>query len=190
MPDITCQHKDNTLGHSMKRPSKRNRHIYVVLLHRELYLHLNRQIRQGRALTGIGLWRRVHKIPTGVSQKAECLGKPWSFVKRIGIEIRILKHVGFRISAPFEVVLTECVTPCRVSAPAGGTSAGSVMAQTPARGPGPAGAAASRAPGTPPRTAATTRTSCWRGTSAATRSNRRSRAAATRSRRTRVSMTS
>ena len=41
----------------------------VVLLHRELYLNLNRQIRQGRALTNIGFWSRIQKILTEVRKK-------------------------------------------------------------------------------------------------------------------------
>ena len=98
---FTCQHKDKTLGHSIKHLSKRNRSIDVVLLHSELYLNLNRHTRHGRVLTNIGLGSRVHKIPTGVRQKAECPGTPWSFKKRIGIEIRVLENIGFRVSATF-----------------------------------------------------------------------------------------
>ena len=64
------------LGHSTKYPSKRNRHTDVVLLHRELYLNMNRHIRQGRGLTNIGLWSRVPKISTSVKQKPECPEKP------------------------------------------------------------------------------------------------------------------
>ena len=85
MSHITCQDKDKTLGHSIKHRSKRKRNIDVVLLHPELCLNLNRHIRHGTTLTNIGLWSRVHKIPTGVRQKAECLWTPWSFEKRIGI---------------------------------------------------------------------------------------------------------
>ena len=102
MSQITCQHKDKTLGHSLKHPSKRSRHTYVVLLHRKLYLNLNRHIRHCRALTNIVLWSRVHKIATGVRQKAECLGKPWSFEKT-DREWKFVfwKQFGFIISATF-----------------------------------------------------------------------------------------
>ena len=96
MSQIACQRKDKTLD--IKHPSKRNRHTGAVLLHRELYFNLNRH---GRALTNIGFWSRVHKTPTGVRQKTECPETPQSFEKRIGIEIRVLKHVVFRISATF-----------------------------------------------------------------------------------------
>ena len=71
MYQITCQRKDKTLSHSIKHLSKGNRHTDVVLLHRELYLNLNQHIRHGRKLENIGLWSRVHKIPTDVRQKAE-----------------------------------------------------------------------------------------------------------------------
>ena len=108
MSQITCQHEDETLDHSVKHPSQRNRHKDVVLLQRELQLDLNRHIRHGRALKNIGHWSRVHKIPTGVRQKAGCRGKSWSFKKRIGNRIRVLKHVGFRISATSQVVLNQC----------------------------------------------------------------------------------
>ena len=84
MSQITCQCKDKLLSHFITHPSKRSRHKDVVLLHRELYLYLNRCILHGRALTNIGLWSRVHKIPAGVRQKAECTGKPCSFEDRIG----------------------------------------------------------------------------------------------------------
>ena len=47
--------------HSIKHPSKMNRHIHSVLLHRELHLNLNRHVRHGRVLTNIGLWSRVHR---------------------------------------------------------------------------------------------------------------------------------
>ena len=50
MSQITCQRKDRQLGRTIKHTSKRNRHRDVVLLHRELYLNLNRHIRHGRAL--------------------------------------------------------------------------------------------------------------------------------------------
>ena len=51
MPHIKWQREDKTLGQSIKHTLKRNRHVDVVLLHRELYLNLNRHIRHGRALT-------------------------------------------------------------------------------------------------------------------------------------------
>ena len=100
MSQITIQGKDKRLGHSVTHPSK-NRNKDVALLHHKLYLNLNRHIRHGRALKNIGRWRRVHKLATGVRQKAECAGKIWSFEKRIGTEIRVLKHVGFRMSVTF-----------------------------------------------------------------------------------------
>ena len=84
MSQITCQCKEKLLSHFITHLSKRSRHKDVVLLHRELYLYLNRCILHGRALTNIGLWSRVHKIPAGVRQKAECTGKPCSFEDRIG----------------------------------------------------------------------------------------------------------
>ena len=98
---IACQHKDKTLGHSIKHPLKRNRHTDVVLLHRELHVNLNRHIRHGSALKNVGLLSRVHKISTVVRQKAECPGKPWSFEKQIGGRNSCFEHVGFRISATF-----------------------------------------------------------------------------------------
>ena len=110
MSQITCQRKDKTLRHSIKHPSKRKRHTDIVLLQRELYLNLNRHIRHGRALKNIGLWSRVHKIPTSVRRKAECPGKHWSLKKRIGSRNPCFEHVGFRISATFWVVLHQCAT--------------------------------------------------------------------------------
>ena len=84
MLQITCQRKHKILGHSIKHPSSGNRHKDVVLLHRELYLNLNRHIRHGRALKNIGFGNHEHKIPTGVRQNAERPGKSWSFERRIG----------------------------------------------------------------------------------------------------------
>ena len=108
MSQITCQRKDKTLRHSIKHPSKRKRHTDIVLLQRELYLNLNRHIRHGRVLKNIGLWSRVHKIPTSVRRKAECPGKHWSLKKRIGSRNPCFEHTGFRISATFWIVLHQC----------------------------------------------------------------------------------
>ena len=110
MSHITCQHQDNTLGHAIKHPSKRNSHMTLFYYIRNFTFNLNRHIRHGRALTSIKLWSRVHKIPTGIRQKAECPGTPWtwSFGKLIRIEIHVLKLVGFRILATFWVILNEC----------------------------------------------------------------------------------
>ena len=99
MSQVTCQGKDTTLGHSIKHPSKRNMHTVVILLHRELYLNLNRHIQHGRALTNTGLWSSIHKIPTGVRQKAECPGQPGSFENRMGnknscFETCRISHIG------------------------------------------------------------------------------------------------
>ena len=112
MSQTTYLSKNKTLGHSIEHSSKRNRHTDVVLLHRKLHLNLNRHIRHGRASKNIGLWSRVHKVPTGVRQKVECPGKPWPFENRIGNRNRVLKHVGFRISvtspATSQAVLNQC----------------------------------------------------------------------------------
>ena len=83
MPQITCQRNDKILGHSIRNPSKRKRHTGVVSLHGKFYLNLNRHIWTGKTLTNIGLWNRVPKIATGFLQKAEYLGRPWYFEKRI-----------------------------------------------------------------------------------------------------------
>ena len=82
MSQIICQREGMTMGHSVKHPSKWNKHTDIVLLHRDFYLNLNRHIRHGRALTNIGFWSRGHKIPTGVGRKAECPGKHSSLEKR------------------------------------------------------------------------------------------------------------
>ena len=102
MSKITCQRKDKTLGHSIKHPSKRNRYMVVVLLHRELYLNLNR-IRHGRALANTGIQSRIHKIPAGVRQRTECPGKPCSFENRIRnknscFETCWISHIGHILS--------------------------------------------------------------------------------------------
>ena len=38
---------------------------------------------RSRALANVGLWRRVHKMQIGVTQKIWCFGKPWVFEKGI-----------------------------------------------------------------------------------------------------------
>ena len=63
--------------------SKKDWHMDIVLLHLELSLNFSRHIRHGRVLTNIGLWSRIHEIQIGVSRKAGCPWKPWTFQKRI-----------------------------------------------------------------------------------------------------------
>ena len=63
--------------------SKKDWHMDIVLLHLELRLNFSRHIRHGRVLTNIGLWSRIHEIQIGVSRKAGCPWKAWTFQKRI-----------------------------------------------------------------------------------------------------------
>ena len=63
--------------------SKKDWHMDIVLLHLELSLNFSRHIRHGRVLTNIGLWSRIHEIQIGVSRKAGCPWKAWTFQKRI-----------------------------------------------------------------------------------------------------------
>ena len=63
--------------------SKKDWHMNIVLLHLELSLNFSRHIRHGRVLSNIGLWSRIHEIQIGVSRKAGCPWKPWTFQKRI-----------------------------------------------------------------------------------------------------------
>ena len=70
-------------GLSRNTFSKKDWHMDIVLLHLELSLNFSRHIRHGRVLTNIGLWSRIHEIQIGVSWKAGCPWKPWTFQKRI-----------------------------------------------------------------------------------------------------------
>ena len=63
--------------------SKKDWHMDIVLLHLELSLNFSRHIRHGRVLTDIGLWSRIHEMQIGLSRKAGCPWKPWTFQKRI-----------------------------------------------------------------------------------------------------------
>ena len=72
----------------------------IVLLHLELSLNFSRHIRHGRVLTNIGLLSRIHEIQIGVSRKAVCPWKPWTFQKRINIEIDVLKYTFFEYRPP------------------------------------------------------------------------------------------
>ena len=74
MSHITCQHRDKTLGNSIKHPTKRKRHVDDVLLYPELSLNLNRHIWHGRAVTNIGLWSRVQKIKQALEKRRNVLG--------------------------------------------------------------------------------------------------------------------
>ena len=91
-PKIKMRHKTvpnympargQDIGLSRNTFSKKDWHMDVVLLHLELSLNFSRHIRHGRVLTNIGLWSRIHEIQIGVSRKAGCPWKPWTFQKRI-----------------------------------------------------------------------------------------------------------
>ena len=102
MSPFTCQHKDKTFRHYIKHPSRRNRYTDVVLLHRELYLNLNRHTQQGRASTNIDLIGVVYtKYQQALDKRRNVLGRLGPLKKRIGIDIRVLKNVGFRLWATF-----------------------------------------------------------------------------------------
>ena len=105
---ITYHRKDKTLDHSIKHTSKGidiQTLSYYIANFTLIWIGISGTAEHWK---NIGLWSRVHKIPTGVSQKAECHGKPWSFENRTGNRIGVLKHVGFRISATYQVVLNQC----------------------------------------------------------------------------------
>ena len=71
------------IGLSRNAFRKKDWDMDIVLLHLELSLNFSRHIRHGRVLTDIGLWSRIHEIQIGVSRKAGCPWKPWTFQKRI-----------------------------------------------------------------------------------------------------------